>query len=53
MQDGPKFEDQIVEVSPGVYQRKGTVKQMMITIKLLQTISVADGKVASVMLSKA
>ena len=52
MQDGPSFETEITEVSPGVFQRKGTVKKFMMTIRLLQTIAVQDGKITSVQLKK-
>ena len=52
-QDGPTFEAEATEVSPGVFQRKGSVKKFMMTIKLIQTTTVHDGKITSVQLKKA
>lgn len=52
MQDGPSFEAEVTEVSSGVFQRKGTVKKFMMTIRLLQTITVQGGKITSVQLKK-
>ena len=53
MQDGPKLDAEAVEASAGVFVRNGTVKKMMITIKLRQTTTVVDGKITSVRLEKA
>lgn len=51
-QDGPKFDSEPTEVSPGVFERKGSVKKFMVTFKLVQTTTVVDGKVTSVRLQK-
>jgi hypothetical protein len=34
MQDGPKLDAEAVEASAGVFVRNGTMKKMMMTIKL-------------------
>lgn len=51
-QDAPKFEAEVTETGPGVFQRKGTVKRFMMLYQLVQTIVVQDGKIVSIQIKK-
>ena len=50
--DGPVFDKDFVEASPGVFVRGATVKRMMMTVKLSQTITLTDGKITSIVLKR-
>lgn len=50
--DGPVFEKEFVESCPGVFVRGATVKRMMMTVKLTQTITIVDGRISLIVLER-
>jgi hypothetical protein len=51
-QGSPSFESEVTEISPGVFQRKGTVKKFMVTAHLMQTTVVENGKITSIQIKR-